>query len=110
TMDTVVDSSWYFLRYASPRSENRIFQPEDVRYWLPVDQYIGGIEHAILHLLYSRFINKVLYDEGLVHSPEPFEKLFTNGMVVMSGAKMSKSKGNVVSIEEIVGNYGADTA
>lgn len=110
TMDTFVDSSWYFLRYASPRSENRIFQPEDVRYWLPVDQYIGGIEHAILHLLYSRFINKVLYDEGLVHSPEPFEKLFTNGMVVMSGAKMSKSKGNVVSIEEIVGNYGADTA
>lgn len=110
TMDTFVDSSWYYYRYISPRDENRIFDPEATKYWQPVDQYIGGIEHAILHLLYSRFITKVLYDEGLVYHPEPFQKLFTNGMVVMDGAKMSKSRGNVVSIEDIITNYGADTA
>ncbi|MFO7245422.1 MAG: leucine--tRNA ligase [Thermaerobacter sp.] len=109
TMDTFVDSSWYYYRYTSARDEHRPFDVDAVRYWLPVDQYIGGIEHAILHLLYSRFITKVLYDEGLVPSPEPFQRLFTNGMVVMGGAKMSKSKGNVVSIEEVVSNYGADT-
>lgn len=109
TMDTFVDSSWYFFRYTSPRDEKQPFAPEEVAYWLPVDQYIGGIEHAILHLLYSRFITKVLYDEGLVPTPEPFRHLFTNGMVVMNGAKMSKSKGNVVSIEDVVFDYGADT-
>ncbi|HEY8449084.1 MAG TPA: leucine--tRNA ligase, partial [Bacillota bacterium] len=110
TMDTFVDSSWYYYRYCSPRDDERPFDVEAVRYWLPVDQYIGGIEHAILHLLYSRFITKVLYDEGLVPAPEPFLRLFTNGMVVMHGAKMSKSKGNVVSIEDMVNHYGADTA
>jgi len=110
TMDTFVDSSWYYYRYCSPRYEEGPFDLQEVKYWLPVDQYIGGIEHAVLHLLYSRFITKVLYDEGLVPAAEPFTNLFCNGMVVMDGAKMSKSKGNVVSIEEMVDRYGADAA
>ncbi|QBS36945.1 MULTISPECIES: leucine--tRNA ligase [Thermaerobacter] len=108
TMDTFVDSSWYYYRYTSPRDEHQPFDREKVFYWLPVDQYIGGIEHAVLHLLYSRFITKVLYDEGLVPSPEPFKRLLTQGMVIKDGAKMSKSKGNVVSPEDILEEYGAD--
>lgn len=109
TMDTFVDSSWYFLRYISPHEENRPFNSEDVNYWLPVDQYIGGVEHAILHLMYARFINKFLYDLGLVNFIEPFTCLFTQGMVTRKGAKMSKSKGNVVPPDYIIEKFGADT-
>ncbi len=110
TMDTFVCSSWYFLRYCSPHEDQRPFDPEKVAYWMPVDQYIGGVEHAILHLMYSRFITKVLYDLNLVPVDEPFTNLLTQGMVLKDGFKMSKSKGNVVSPEEIIENYGADTA
>ncbi len=109
TMDTFVDSSWYYLRYISPKEKNSPFKTEDVNKWLPVDQYIGGIEHAILHLLYSRFITKVFYDLGLVNFDEPFKNLFTQGMIIKNGAKMSKSKGNVVSPDELIRKYGADT-
>ncbi len=109
TMDTFVDSSWYFLRYISPRDKNRIFNSDDVNYWLPVDQYIGGVEHAILHLMYARFFNKFLYDLGLINFKEPFKRLFTQGMIVKDGAKMSKSKGNVVAPDYIIENYGVDT-
>jgi leucyl-tRNA synthetase len=109
TMDTFVDSSWYYLRYISPHNENVPFDTQDVNYWLPVDQYIGGVEHAILHLMYSRFINKFFYDLGLVNFCEPFQRLFTQGMIVKDGAKMSKSKGNVVSPDYIIDKYGADT-
>ncbi|MDN3512008.1 MAG: leucine--tRNA ligase [Candidatus Jettenia sp.] len=109
TMDTFVDSSWYFLRYLSPKEENRPFIPEKVNTWLPVDQYIGGVEHAILHLLYSRFITKVLYDLGYITFKEPFQHLFTQGMIIKDGAKMSKSKGNVVSPDILIDKYGADT-
>ncbi len=109
TMDTFVDSSWYFLRYISPREDKVPFVTEDVNYWLPVDQYIGGVEHAILHLMYARFINKFLYDLGLIDFPEPFSRLFTQGMIVKDGAKMSKSKGNVVAPDYIIDRYGADT-
>ena len=109
TMDTFVDSSWYFLRYLSPKNEKKAFETEIVNKWLPVDQYIGGVEHAILHLLYSRFINKVFYDLKLVSFKEPFNRLFTQGMIIKSGAKMSKSKGNVVSPDELISKYGADT-
>jgi leucyl-tRNA synthetase len=109
TMDTFVDSSWYYLRYISPKEEEVPFISEDVNKWLPVDQYIGGVEHAILHLMYSRFINKFLYDLGLVNFKEPFKRLFTQGMIVKDGAKMSKSKGNVVSPDYIIEKYGADT-
>jgi len=110
TMDTFICSSWYFLRYCSPRSADAAFTRESVDYWMPVEQYIGGVEHAILHLLYSRFFTKVLHDMGLVGFEEPFTNLLTQGMVLKDGTKMSKSKGNVVSPEEIIEKYGADTA
>jgi leucyl-tRNA synthetase len=109
TMDTFVDSSWYYIRYASPRDDTQAFDAEAVRYWLPVDQYIGGIEHAIMHLLYSRFFTKVLKDLGLVEFDEPFTNLLCQGMVVMGGAKMSKSKGNVITPDQFFALYGADT-
>lgn len=109
TMDTFVDSSWYYLRYLSPNDDKQIFDIDKVNNWLPVDQYIGGIEHAILHLLYSRFITKVFYDIKLVNFKEPFKNLFTQGMIIKDGAKMSKSKGNVVSPDGLIEKYGADT-
>ena len=109
TMDTFVDSSWYFLRYLSPKDDKRPFDKELVDKWLPVDQYIGGVEHAILHLLYSRFIVKVLYDMGCVSFKEPFARLFTQGMITKDGVKMSKSKGNVISSDDLIEKYGADT-
>ncbi|MGB3959451.1 MAG: leucine--tRNA ligase [bacterium] len=110
TMDTFICSSWYYLRYTDAGNEEAPFGKEAVNYWMPVDQYIGGIEHAVLHLLYSRFFTKVLYDAGLVQCLEPFTNLLTQGMVIKDGAKMSKSKGNVVTPEEIFEKYGADTA
>lgn len=110
TMDTFFDSSWYFLRYTSPREDKQPFDKEKVEYWLPVDQYIGGIEHAVLHLLYSRFFTKVLYDLGLVNFEEPFTRLLTQGMVIKDGAKMSKSLGNVVDPQEFNQKYGPDTS
>ena len=109
TMDTFVDSSWYYLRYISPRADDRPFDRGLVDLWLPVDQYIGGVEHAILHLMYSRFITKALQDAGCVGFPEPFKNLFTQGMIIKDGAKMSKSKGNTVSPDALVRKYGADT-
>ncbi|MEA3305750.1 MAG: class I tRNA ligase family protein, partial [Candidatus Omnitrophota bacterium] len=109
TMDTFVDSSWYYLRYLSPKEEKKAFDGETADRWLPVDQYIGGVEHAILHLLYSRFITKVLYDLKLINFDEPFRRLFTQGMIIKNGAKMSKSKGNVVNPEKLINRYGADT-
>ena len=109
TMDTFVDSSWYFLRYLSPRVRERAFESALVNKWLPVDQYIGGIEHAILHLMYSRFIVKFMFDEGLIAFDEPFANLFTQGMIYRNGAKMSKSKGNVVNPAPLIDKYGADT-
>ncbi len=110
TMDTFICSSWYYLRYTDPHNDKLPFDKDKVNYWAPVDQYIGGIEHAILHLLYSRFFTKVLRDEGMVDFSEPFTNLLTQGMVLKDGSKMSKSKGNVVSPEEIIAKYGADTA
>lgn len=109
TMDTFVCSSWYYMRYTDPRQDKLPFSREEADYWLPVDQYIGGIEHAVLHLLYSRFFNKVLYDQGMIGFQEPFLRLLAQGMVYKDGAKMSKSKGNVVTPDEIVQQYGADT-
>jgi leucyl-tRNA synthetase len=108
TMDTFVESSWYFIRYCSPHTTDRPFDKKEVHYWMPVDQYIGGIEHAILHLLYARFYTKVLRDLGYVRFDEPFERLLTQGMVIKDGAKMSKSKGNVVDPEELIASHGAD--
>ncbi len=110
TMDTFVDSSWYFLRYADPDNQTLPFDKARVDYWMPVDQYIGGIEHAILHLLYSRFFMKALYDAKMVSVDEPFAALFSQGMIQRNGAVMSKSKGNGVTPDQLVERYGADTA
>jgi len=110
TMDTFICSSWYYFRYADPHNAERPFDRDAVNYWAPVDQYIGGIEHAILHLLYARFFTKVLRDAEMLDFDEPFTNLLTQGMVIKDGAKMSKSLGNVVSPEEIIDRYGADTA
>jgi leucyl-tRNA synthetase len=109
TMDTFVDSSWYYLRYITPHLADKPFDTELVNKWLPVDQYIGGIEHAILHLLYSRFITKFFFDIKVTGFDEPFKNLFTQGMIIKDGAKMSKSKGNVVSPDKLIAEYGADT-
>jgi leucyl-tRNA synthetase len=109
TMDTFVESSWYFIRFACAQEHTRPFDDSMVSYWLPVDQYIGGIEHAVLHLLYSRFFTKVLRDLGYVNFDEPFKRLLTQGMVIKDGAKMSKSKGNVVDPDDMINAYGADT-
>jgi len=110
TMDTFLDSSWYFLRYCDAKNSEQAFDPEKIKYWMNVDQYIGGVEHAILHLMYARFFQMALYDLGYVNTEEPFENLLTQGMVIKDGAKMSKSLGNVVSPAEIIDKYGADTA
>jgi len=109
TMDTFTCSSWYYLRYCDARNDSAPFDPAKVGYWMPVDQYIGGIEHAILHLLYSRFFTKMLRDMGMLDFGEPFTNLLTQGMVKLDGATMSKSKGNVVAPEDIIAKYGADT-
>ncbi|MBI4611810.1 MAG: leucine--tRNA ligase, partial [Candidatus Rokubacteria bacterium] len=109
TMDTFVESSWYFFRYCCPTFRGGMVEPQAVQYWMAVDQYIGGIEHAVLHLLYSRFFTKVLRDLGLVKLDEPFANLLTQGMVIKDGAKMSKSKGNVVDPDDLIARYGADT-
>jgi leucyl-tRNA synthetase len=108
-MDTFVDSSWYFLRYLSPHDEERPWPPEAVERWMPVDTYSGGIEHAILHLLYSRFITKVLFDLGLVPFTEPFTRLVNQGMVYFKGGAFSKSRGNVVEPLPLIQQWGADT-
>jgi leucyl-tRNA synthetase len=108
TFDTFVESSWYYARYCCPDQKNKMFDAR-VNYWMPVDQYVGGIEHAVMHLLYARFIYKLMRDEGLVEGDEPFTRLLTQGMVLKDGSKMSKSKGNTVSPEELVAKYGADT-
>ena len=110
TMDTFVESSWYFLRYCSPRYEQGMFERSAAEYWMSVDQYIGGIEHAVLHLLYARFYTKVLRDLGMVKVDEPFTALLSQGMVIKDGAKMSKSKGNVVDPDDLIRTFGADTA
>ncbi|MCJ7813959.1 MAG: leucine--tRNA ligase [Candidatus Atribacteria bacterium] len=108
TMDTFVCSSWYYLRFCSPKTDTKPFDDEELKYWMPVDQYIGGVEHAILHLLYSRFFIKALYDMGFVNFKEPFKRLFTQGMVCKDGAAMSKSKGNIVNPGEIFSKFGID--
>ena len=108
TMDTFVESSWYFLRYCSPRYEEGMFERKAAEYWMPVDQYIGGIEHAVLHLLYARFYTKVLRDLGMITLDEPFAALLSQGMVIKDGAKMSKSKGNVVDPDDMIRRFGAD--
>jgi leucyl-tRNA synthetase len=108
TMDTFVDSSWYFYRYTDAKNSSAPFDPAIARYWFPIDQYIGGVEHAILHLIYSRFWTRVMRDLGLIENDEPARRLFTQGMVIKDGAKMSKSRGNVVSPDDMVARYGAD--
>jgi leucyl-tRNA synthetase len=110
TMYTFVDSSWYFYRYTDSKNDREPFDPAVVKYWFPIDQYIGGVEHAILHLIYSRFWTKVMRDLGLIENDEPVRRLFAQGMVIKDGAKMSKSKGNVVSPDDMVARYGADAA
>jgi leucyl-tRNA synthetase len=110
TMDTFVDSSWYFYRYADAHNDRAPFDSKEIAYWFPIDQYIGGVEHAILHLIYSRFWTKFMRDLGLVKNDEPVERLFTQGMVIKDGAKMSKNLGNIVSPDEMVARYGADAA
>jgi len=110
TMDTFVDSSWYYLRYCSNKEKKQAFSPEKIKYWMPVDQYIGGAEHAVMHLLYARFFTKVLRDLGMLKFNEPFKALFNQGMVCKDGNKMSKSHGNVVSQEDVEQKYGIDTA
>ena len=109
TMDTFVDSSWYFFRFTDPQNDHAAFEPENARYWMAVDQYIGGVEHAILHLLYARFITKFLSDIGLSSVAEPFARLFTQGMITLGGSKMSKSKGNVVDPLDLFASHGADS-
>ena len=108
TMDTFVDSSWYFYRYTDAKNSSAPFAPAKAQYWFPIDQYIGGVEHAILHLIYSRYWTKVMRDLGMIVNDEPAQRLFTQGMVIKDGAKMSKSKGNVVSPDDMVARYGAD--
>ncbi len=107
-MDTFVDSSWYFLRYCSPHRDDVAFDPDDVKTWMPVDQYVGGVEHAILHLLYSRFFTKVLHDMGLVDFDEPFKALLNQGQVINQGKAMSKSLGNGVDLGEQLAEFGVD--
>jgi leucyl-tRNA synthetase len=109
TMDTFIDSSWYFYRYCDPHNSSAPFDSKKIAYWFPIDQYIGGVEHAILHLIYSRFWTKMMRDLGLITSNEPVQHMFTQGMVIKDGAKMSKSKGNVVSADDMIQRFGADT-
>jgi leucyl-tRNA synthetase len=109
-MDTFIDSSWYFYRYCDARNDKAPFDPAKIAYWFEIDQYIGGVEHAILHLIYSRFFTKVMRDLGLVKNSEPAARLFTQGMVIAEGTKMSKSKGNVVGADMLADQFGADTA
>jgi leucyl-tRNA synthetase len=108
TMDTFVDSSWYFLRFLSPNDDTQAFDPSQAKRWAPVDQYVGGVTHAILHLLYARFITKVLFDLGLIDFDEPFTALLNQGMVLMDGSAMSKSKGNIVKLSDQLEEHGID--
>ena len=110
TMDTFVDSSWYFLRFVDPKNKDKPFDAKKVNNWLPVDQYIGGVEHAILHLLYSRFFVKALRDMNYLNIDEPFQNLFSQGMINFGGSKMSKSKGNTVDPETYFATHGADAS
>ena len=109
TMDTFVDSSWYFYRYCDAHNDKAPFDSAKIAYWFPIDQYIGGVEHAILHLIYSRFWTKMMRDIGIIKNDEPVKRLFTQGMVIKDGAKMSKNKGNVVSADDMIERFGADT-